>query len=135
MFSMHVNFLSLVLQKLDAGNSSHRSVWVEHDSNGSSHGSWWEIFGELDSDTSGMSMSVDDLAPMNSESCVVYGVLCLENIGDPLSEIVSGTVDVTAVLNFNQSLTFSLSGFSSSESSEDALLVESDWLSFVVDLL
>ena len=82
-----------------------------------------------------MSMSLDDLTPRNSISSVVYGVLCLENIGHSLSEVEFGTIEITAVLNFNQSLTLSLSSLSSSEASEDSLLVKSDWLSFVVDLL
>ena len=114
---------------------SHRSVWIEHDSNGSSHGSWWEISGELNSNSTGMSVGVNDLSPLNSKSCVVYGVLYLVNVGDPLTKIESGSTNVSAVLNFNQSLTFLLSGLSSSESSEDTLLVKSYWLSFVVDLL
>ena len=93
-------------------------VWVEHDSNFGAHGSWWQVFLEVDSDGSGVSVSVDYGTPMNSEFGVVDGVLASEDISDSSSEVESGTGLISAVLNVDDSLALVLSGLSSSESSE-----------------
>tara|TARA_B110000238_G_C15982287_1_gene376543 strand:+ start:385 stop:864 length:480 start_codon:yes stop_codon:yes gene_type:complete len=110
-------------------------VWVEHDSNFGAHGSWWQVFLEVDSDGSDVSVSVDDGTPMNSEFGVVDGVLSSEDISDSSSEVESGTSLITAVLDVDDSLALVLRGLSSSESSKETVLVESDWLSFVILLL
>ena len=114
---------------------SHSLVWVEHDSNLGSNGSWWHVLGEVNSDLALVTVCLDDGSPHNSISSVVYGVLALENIGNSLTHVPSGTGDIVAVLDSDQSLVFSLSGFSSSESSKGCFLIKSHWLSFVIDLL
>ena len=107
-------------------------VWVEHDSDFGTHGSWWQVSLEVDSYGSLMSVGVDNSTPMNSEFGVVDGVLGSEDISDSSSEVESGTSLIWAVLDGNQSLAFVLSGLSSSESSENSILVESNWLCFVI---
>ena len=82
-----------------------------------------------------MSVGVDDFAPHNSISSVVYGVLGLEDIGNSLSLIESGTSNIVAVLNSKKSLVGSLSCSTSSEAGESSFLVQSDWLSLVIDLI
>ena len=113
-------------------NYSHGSVWVEHDSHLGAHGSWWQVSSERDSDGSVVSVSVDDSTPVNSESGVVHGVLCSEDVRDSSSEIEPGPSFVVAVLDGNQCLCTVLGGPWSSESSEDTVLVESHWLGLVV---
>ena len=93
-------------------------VWVEHDSNFGTHGSWWQVSLEVDSDGSHVSVSVDNSTPMNSEFGVVDGVLSSEDVSDSSSEVESGTSLISAVLNVDDSLALVLSGLSSSESSE-----------------
>ena len=114
---------------------SHGLVWVEHDSDGGSHGSWWEVLGEVTSHSTGMSVGSDDLSPLDSISSVVYGVLGLVDVGNSLSEVPSGSSKIGTVLNVNDSLLLALGGLSSSESGEHSLLVQSDWLGLVVRLL
>ena len=80
-------------------------VWVEHDSDFGAHGSCWEILSEGDSDSTEVSVSLDNSTPVNSESGVVDGVLCSEDVCDSLSEIESSSGQVVAVLDGNQSLT------------------------------
>ena len=116
-------------------NRSDGVVWVEHHSEGGTNSSWWEVFGECGSDDSLGTMSVDNLAPDASESGVVDGVLCFPHISDSLSLIESSSSEIVAVLDGEEGLIFGLSGFSSSESSENSLLVKTNWLSLVVDLL
>ena len=111
---------------------SHRVVWVEHDSEGGSHGSWWEVSGKTSSHHTLGTVSIDDSAPLHSESGVVHGVLHFIDISDSLAQVPSGAGEILAVLNGEQCLATLLSGFSSSEAGEDSFLVKSDWLSLVV---
>mgnify|MGYP001064751279 FL=1 len=109
-------------------------VWVEHDSDFGTHGSWWQVSLEVDSDGSLVTVGVDNSAPVNSEFGVVDGVLSSEDIGDSSSKVESGSSLIWAVLDVDQSLAFVLSGLSSSESSENSVLVESNWLYLVISL-
>ena len=93
-------------------------VWIEHESDFGTHGSWWQVSLEVNSDGSVVTVSVDNSTPMNSEFGVVDGVLASEDISDSSSKVESGTSLIWAVLDVNQSLAFVLSGLSSSESSE-----------------
>jgi len=88
----------------------------------------------MSSDSTLMSVGVNDLSPANSISSVVYGVLCLPDVGHSLSEIPGGSGFIVAVSDGDESLVTILSGFSSSKASEHSILVQSDWLSFMVDL-
>lgn len=110
-------------------------VWVEHDSDGGSHGSGGDVLGESNSDGSGVSVGLDNLTPAASESSVIDGVLDLIDIGNSLSEIPGGSLLVVAVLESHESLVFSLGLDSSSESGEDSLDVQSNWLGFLELLL
>lgn len=91
--------------------------------------------GELDSNGTSVSVSVDNLTPAALISGVVNSVFDLVDIGDSLAQVPFGTSLVVAVHNADKSLgtvgSFSIS-FVSGESSLD---VKSNWLSFVVDLL
>ena len=113
-------------------NYSHGFVWVEHDSHLSSHGSWWQVLSEVDSDGSMVSMGVDAGTPVNSESGVVHGVLSSEDVSDSSSKIESGSGFIVAVLDCNQCLTTVLGGLRSSESSEDTVLIESHRLGLLM---
>ena len=91
-------------------NYSHGFVWVKHDSNLGAHGSWWQVLLEVNSDSSVVSMCVDDSAPVNSEFGVVHGVLSSEDVRDSSSKIESSSGFIVAVLDCNQSLAFVLGG-------------------------
>ena len=82
-----------------------------------------------------MSVGVNDFAPHNSISSVVYGVLCLEDIGNSLSLVPGSTGFVVTVLNGKKSLVGILRCSTSSETCESSFLVKPDWLSLMVDLL
>ena len=112
--------------------SSCASVWVEHNSDGRSHGGRWEVLGESSSDLSVVSVEVDDSSPSDSISSIVDSVLGLEDVGDSLALVESSTGRVVAVLDGQQSLVGSLMHSSSSEASEDSLLVQSHRLGLVV---
>jgi hypothetical protein len=111
--------------------SSHASVWVEHDSDGGSHGSCWEVLGETSSDSTVVAVGVDDSAPHNSKSSIVDGVAGLVNVGHSPALVEPGTGDVVAVLDGEQSLAGSGEGLGSSEAGEDGLLVQSHGLGLV----
>lgn len=107
-------------------------VWVEHNSNSGSHGSSSNVLSESASDSTGMTVSVDDFTPAASESGSVDVVLDLVHICNSFSQVPSGTSFVIAVLDGNESLIHDLSDSISSESGENSILIESDWLSLVV---
>ena len=67
--------------------NSHRSVGVEHNSEGGTHSSGRKIFGELSSNEAVVAMRLDDSAPNSSEFSVVSNTLGLVNVSDPLSEV------------------------------------------------
>ena len=98
---------------------SHRFVWVEHNSNTATSGMSWQVLGELCSDASDGSVGLDDLTPDDSESSVVYGFMCLEDVSNSLSEIEFGSSQVVTVLDLDQCLIFPLGSLSSSESGEN----------------
>jgi hypothetical protein len=114
-------------------DNSDGSVWVEHDSEVGSSGASGDVLGEFDSNHTGMSVGGHDRTPLNSISSVAGDGLNLVNIGNSLSEVEFGTLDVIAVLDHDQSLVLLLMILSSSETGEDSLLIESNWLGFVVD--
>lgn len=114
---------------------SHGLVWVEHNSDSGSDGSWWKVLSERSSDGTGVSVGVDDLTPHDSISSVVHGVLGLEDIGNSLSLVESGTSDIGAVLDGKKSLVGVLTSSTSSESGESSFLIKSDWLGLVIILL
>ena len=72
------------------------------------------------------------LAPLYSVPSVVHGRLNFLNVANFLSCVKLGTGSIFAVLNVNQGLSQVLSNSVSSESSEDALLVQSNWLGLVI---
>lgn len=109
-------------------------IGVEHDSNGGAHGSGGDVLLESNSDLSGVSVGVDDLAPSASVPSVVDGVLDLIDVSDSLSKIELSSSSIIAVLDGNEGLVLSLSSLGSSESGEDSLLVKSHWLSLLVVL-
>ena len=111
---------------------SHGLVWVKHNSDGRSNGSWWKVSQEFGSNSSGVSVSRDDLSPTDSESGVVDSVLCFEDVCNSLSLIESSSGLILAVLDGKESLMRSLSGLSSSETSECCFLVQSNRLGLVV---
>jgi len=114
-------------------DNSDGSVWVEHDSEVGSSGASGEVVVELDSDHTGVSVGGHDCTPLYSISSVAGGVLNLVNIGNSLTKVEFGTLDITAVLDHDQNLVLLLMILSSSETGEDSLLIKSNWLGFVVD--
>jgi len=115
--------------------SSDGLVWVKHESDGGSHSSGSDVVGELDSHGTSMSVGVDNLTPAASVSGVVNSVFDLVDIGDSLAQVPFGTSFVVAVHNADKSLRTVGSLSISFVSSERSLDVQSNWLSFVVDLL
>ena len=91
----------------------------------SSHGSGWEVSGELCSYGSIVSMWLYDSAPDDSESGVSDGVLALEDVGDSLSKVESSILLIDDTLDFQQCELFMLSALASLEASENSLSVES----------
>ena len=82
-----------------------------------------------------MSVGVDNLTPSNSVSSIVDGVSNLVDISNSLSEVEFGASQVLTVFDGQQSFVLSLSGLTSSVSSENSLLVKSHWLRLVVCLI
>jgi len=64
---------------------SHGLVWVEHNSHSGAHGTRGKVLCELDSDDSSMSVGIDDLAPRDSVSGVIYVVFDLVYICNSFS--------------------------------------------------
>jgi len=102
---------------------SYGFVWVEHNSNVSTDGASSDVGVELNSDHTGRTVGVHNLTPGDSISGVVGDVLDLVNVGNSLSHVPFGGGLILAVLDDDQSLVFPLMGSSSSETSEDSLLV------------
>ena len=102
---------------------SYGFVWVEHNSDVGSDGASGDVGVELDSNHTGRSVGVHNLTPGDSISGVVGDVLDLVNVGNSLSHVPFGGGLILAVLDDDQSLVFPLMGSSSSETSEDSLLV------------
>ena len=111
---------------------SYGFVWVEHNSDLTSHGSSSDVSSESASDGTSVSVSGDDLTPADSEPGVIDGVLDLVDICNSFTHVPSGTGLIIAVLNIDKSLIHNLSDSVSSEACEDTLLIKSDWLSLVV---
>ena len=101
------------------------SVGEEHDSEGSSHSSWWKISSELCSNSAVVAVSLDDFTPNGSESGVVFSVLCLVDVSDSLAKVVWSVFLVVHTLDVQQSELFVLSALASLETSEHSLLVQS----------
>ena len=70
-------------------------------------------------------MSLDDLTPDSSESGVSGSGLGLVNVSDSLSEVGGGVFLIIHTLNLEKSELLRLSAFTSFESSENCLGVES----------
>ena len=107
-------------------------VWVEHDSDYTAHGLWWQVLSEAASDGTSITVWAHHFAPLYSESSVIDGGLNFLNVTNFLSCIKLGTGSILTVLHVNQSLVQVLSNSVSSESSEDALLIQSHWLGLVI---
>lgn len=104
---------------------SYASVGVEHDSELSTHGLWWKVSSELCSNSSIVSVSLDDSAPDHSEFGVSSCVLGLVDVSDSLSEVEGSILLVINSLDFKESELFILNTQASLEASEDSLGVES----------
>ena len=111
---------------------SYLLVWVEHNSDLSSHVSSADVLSEGASNSTGVTVGGDDLTPANSESSFIRSVLDLVDMCNSFTHVPSGTGLIIAVLNVNESLIHDLSDSVSSEACEDTLLIKSDWLSLVV---
>lgn len=115
--------------------SSHSFVWVEHDSDCWSHSLWWEVLEETSSNSTVVTVSVDNLSPSGSISSIVDSVSSFIDVANSSSEIESGTSLILAVLNCEESLAWHLRSLASSESSEDSFLIKSHRLTLVINLL
>ena len=122
-----------MLRIKSAKHHSYGSVWVEHDSDVGTSSASSDVLGELDSNHAVVSMGAHDGTPLDSISGVVGGGFNLVDIGNSLTHVELGALEVVAVLDGHQSLVLLLMVLGSSEGSEDTLLIESNWLSFVVD--
>jgi len=100
-------------------------VGVEHNSARGTHGSRGEVLGESDSDTTVNSVRGDNLTPSALVVLAGLGVLTFPDVSNALSVVVLGGGAVGASLNVDESLSLVLESLTSSESSEDCLLVES----------
>ena len=107
-------------------------VWVKHDSHLSAHGSWWQVVSKASPHSACITMWTHHLAPLYSVPGVIDGSLNFLNVANFLSCVKLGTRSIFTVLNVNQGLTHGLSNSVSSESGEDALLVQSNWLGLVI---
>ena len=116
--------------KETAGSDSF--VWIEHNSDSGVGGASRDVLVELDSDHTGGSVGVHNLTPRASVSGVVGGVLDLVNIGNSLTHVPLSIGLRLAVLDSDQSLVLPLMSSRSSETGEHTLLVQSNWLSFLV---
>ena len=76
-----------MLRPRSTQNLSHRSVGVEHNSEGGTHSSGREIFGELSSNETVVAVRLDDSTPDSSELGVVSNTLGLINVSDSLAEV------------------------------------------------
>ena len=108
-------------------------VWVEHDSDDGVSGAAGDVLVEFDSNHAGVSVSGHDGAPSHSVSSVVRSGFDLVDIGNSLTKVELGGIDIAAVLDGNKSLVLLLMVLGSSETCEDTFLIKSHWLSFVVD--
>lgn len=124
----------IVLRINSAMHHSDGLVWVEHDSDVGTSGASGDVLGELNSDHTVVTVGAHDGTPLASISGVVGDVFDLVDVGDSLTHVPLGGGNIVAVLDHDKGLVFLLMILSSSERSEDTLLIESHWLSLVVDL-
>ena len=74
-------------------------IWVKHHSHLSSHSSWGKVFGEVASDSTGISVWSHHLTPLDSVSGVIDGVLYFLNVSNSLSSVELSSSSVFAVLD------------------------------------
>ena len=79
----------------------------------------------MSSDGSSVSVRSNDGAPHNSVSCVVFQVLCLEDVSDSLAIVKACVFSVLEILDSKESLLLLLSGLAPSESDKDSFLIQS----------
>lgn len=101
------------------------SVGVEHNSEGGTHSSGREVLGELSADEAVVAVRLDDLAPDNSEFCVVSDALALENVSDPLAKVKACVLLLIHALDLEESELLVLGALASLEAGEHSLGVQS----------
>ena len=100
-------------------------VGVEHDSEGGAHGLGREVLGELSTYESVVTVGLDDLAPDNSEFCVVSDALALVNVSDSLAKVKACVFLLVDSLDLEESELLVLGGLASLEAGEHSLVVQS----------
>ena len=136
--SLYLNVIlnqKILLRINSARHHSDGLVWVEHDSDVGASSTSGDVLVEFDSNHTVVSMGGHAGTPLDSVSSVVGSVFDLVNVGNSLTHVPLGGSNVVAVLDHDQSLVLLLMILGSSETSEDSLLIESNWLSFVIDSL
>lgn len=103
-------------------------VGVEHNSERVTHGSGREVLGESHADTTVLTVGGDDSSPSALVVLAGVGVLTFPDVSNALSVVVLGGSAVGATLNVDESLSLMLESLTTSESSEDCLLVESRYI-------
>ena len=100
-------------------------VGVEHNSDGVTHGSWWEVFGELDANDAALAVGGGDLAPNALVVDTSLGVLGSVNVGNALAVVPSACLTVLDVAEGDEGGVLFLGSLSSLEAEENALSVQS----------
>ena len=135
--SLYLNVIlnqKILLRLNSALHHSDGLVWVEHDSDVGASSTSRNVLGEFDSNHTVVSVSAHDGTPLDSVSGVVGSVFNLVNVGNSLTHVPLGGSKIGAVLDHDEGLVLLLMILGSSETCEDTLLIESNWLSLVVDL-
>ena len=107
---------------------SNTSIWIEHDSDCSSHCFGSDISSKFDFDLAGVSMGCHYLSPAHSVSGIIYCVFYFVNKRNSFSQVPSSACLIITVLNSYKSLVFLLWHSWSYKSSEYTFHVQSHWL-------
>ena len=76
--------------------------WVQHDSNRSTKGLWWQVLSEVGSDQSVGSMGSGNLTPDNSNLGTSDFLLRTVNVGNTLTQVELGILRVGHTVNLDQ---------------------------------
>jgi hypothetical protein len=101
-------------------------VGVEHNSERVTHGSGGEVLGESHADATVLTVGGNNSAPSALVVLAGVGVLTFPDVSNALSVVELGRGTVNTALDVDEGLSLMLESLTTSEASEDGLLVESE---------
>lgn len=79
-------------------------LWEEHNSEGGSHSSGWQVGVEPSQNSASVSMGSANASPDSSKSLVLLAGLGFVDVGNPFTEVVLGTASIINTLKSEDGL-------------------------------